>query len=189
MTIEEFFGQGGALAQTLPAFEARPGQLQMAQLIERGFLENAHTIVEAGTGVGKSMAYLIPAIRSKRKVVISTGTIALQEQLMRKDIPMAIAATGIPARAELLKGRNHYLCRAKYERAVGERLVASSAYGTGPNKRRLATVPSSSSFRAPTIGNRSTPMPMIASVNFASASARAGSSCGAMRRATPISSS
>ena len=127
MTIEEFFGQGGALAHTLPAFEARPGQLQMAQLIERGFLENAHTIVEAGTGVGKSMAYLIPAIRSKRKVVISTGTIALQEQLMRKDIPMAIAATGIPARAELLKGRNHYLCRSKYERAVGERLVASSA--------------------------------------------------------------
>ncbi|HTX03160.1 MAG TPA: DEAD/DEAH box helicase, partial [Candidatus Acidoferrales bacterium] len=127
MTIDEFFGQGGALSQTLPAFEARPGQLQMAQLIERGFLENAHTIVEAGTGVGKSMAYLIPAIRSKRKVVISTGTIALQEQLMRKDIPMAVAATGIPARAELLKGRNHYLCRSKYERAVGERLVASSA--------------------------------------------------------------
>ena len=67
MTIDEVFAQGGALAQTLPAFETRPGQLQMAQLIERGFLENAHTIVEAGTGVGKSMAYLIPAIRSKRK--------------------------------------------------------------------------------------------------------------------------
>jgi ATP-dependent DNA helicase DinG len=127
VTIEEVFGAQGPLAATIPNFEPRAGQVQMAQLIERGFLENAHTIVEAGTGVGKSMAYLIPALRSKKKVVISTGTIALQEQLMRKDIPMAIEAVGIPARAELLKGRNHYLCRSKYERAVGERLVAPNA--------------------------------------------------------------
>ena len=127
MTLDELFAPTGALAGTLPAFEARLGQVQMAHLIERGFLENAHTIVEAGTGVGKSMAYLIPALRSKKKVVISTGTIALQEQLIRKDIPMAVAAVGIPARAELLKGRNHYLCRSKYERAVSERLVAPTA--------------------------------------------------------------
>lgn len=127
MTIDDVFSSEGPLGRTLPAFEPRPGQVQMAQLIERGFLENAHTIVEAGTGVGKSMAYLIPALRSKKKVVISTGTIALQEQLIRKDIPMAIEALDVAARAELLKGRNHYLCRSKYERAVGERLVAPTA--------------------------------------------------------------
>lgn len=127
MTIDEVFAGDGPLARTLPAFESRPGQVQMAQLIERGFMENAHTIVEAGTGVGKSIAYLVPALRSGKKVVISTGTIALQEQLVTKDIPMAIDALGVRARAELLKGRNHYLCRSKYDRAVGERLVAPSA--------------------------------------------------------------
>ena len=77
MQIEETFGPQGPIARTLPGFEARPGQVQMAQLIERGILENAHTIVEAGTGVGKSLAYLVPALRSGKKVVISTGTIAL----------------------------------------------------------------------------------------------------------------
>ena len=127
MTIDDVFAGDGVLARKLDAFEARPGQVQMARLIERGFLENAHTLVEAGTGVGKSIAYLVPALRSGKKVVISTGTIALQEQLVTKDIPLAIEALGIPVRAELLKGRNHYLCRAKYERAVGERLVAPSA--------------------------------------------------------------
>ncbi|MGH7683207.1 MAG: ATP-dependent DNA helicase, partial [Vulcanimicrobiaceae bacterium] len=127
MTIDELFAPEGSLARNLTSFEGRPGQVQMARLIERGFLENAHTLAEAGTGVGKSMAYLIPALRSGKKVVISTGTIALQEQLIQKDIPLAIRALGIPARAELLKGRNHYLCRAKYDRAVSERLVAPTA--------------------------------------------------------------
>ena len=127
MTIEETFGPEGPIAHTLPGFEARPGQVQMAQLIERGILENAHTVVEAGTGVGKSLAYLVPALRSGKKVVISTGTIALQEQLVRKDIPLVVNALGITARVELLKGRNHYLCRQKYEKMSAERLVAPSA--------------------------------------------------------------
>jgi ATP-dependent DNA helicase DinG len=125
-TIEETFGPGGPIAGSLAGFEARPGQVQMAQLIERGILENAHTIVEAGTGVGKSLAYLVPALRSGKKIVISTGTIALQEQLVRKDIPLVVKALGINARVELLKGRNHYLCRQKYEKMSAERLVAPS---------------------------------------------------------------
>lgn len=125
--LEEVFGPGGAIAGTLRGFESRPGQVQMAQLIERGILENLHTVVEAGTGVGKSLAYLVPALRSGKKVVVSTGTIALQEQLVQKDIPLVVAALGIDVRVELLKGRNHYLCRAKYERMSGERLVAPTA--------------------------------------------------------------
>ena len=123
-TIDDIFATDGPLARSIPGFEGRPGQVQMARLVERGFLENAHTIVEAGTGIGKSLAYLVPALRSGKKIVVSTGTIALQEQLVRKDIPMVIEALGIPARVELLKGRNHYLCRSKYERASAERLIA-----------------------------------------------------------------
>jgi ATP-dependent DNA helicase DinG len=125
-TTEELFAPGGPLASALPGFEARPGQVQMAQSIERGILEGLHTIVEAGTGVGKSLAYLIPAIRSGKKIVLSTGTIALQEQLVRKDIPLVERALGIPLRVTLLKGRNHYLCKQKYQRMRAERLIASS---------------------------------------------------------------
>ncbi|MGB6987485.1 MAG: ATP-dependent DNA helicase [Candidatus Aquilonibacter sp.] len=126
LTTEELFAPGGPLARALPGFEARPGQVQMAQSIERGILEGMHTIVEAGTGVGKSLAYLVPAVRSGKKVALSTGTIALQEQLVRKDIPLVEGALGIPLRVTLLKGRNHYLCKQKYERMRAERLIASS---------------------------------------------------------------
>ena len=99
----------------------------MAQFIERGLLEGMHSIVEAGTGTGKSLAYLIPALRSHKKIVISTGTIALQEQLVNKDIPLAAKALEVPVRVTLLKGRNHYLCKQKFERVRADRLVAESA--------------------------------------------------------------
>ncbi len=126
VSIERVFAPDGPLARGLAGFEARPGQVQMSQLIERGFLESAHTLVEAGTGVGKSLAYLVPALRSGKKIVISTATIALQEQLVRKDIPLVLGALDIPARVVLLKGRNHYLCRSKLDRMRTERLVAQS---------------------------------------------------------------
>ncbi len=125
-TIEHVFSGEGPLARALSGFEARPGQVQMAQLVERGILEGMHTIVEAGTGVGKSLAYLVPAVRSGKKIVLSTGTIALQEQLVKKDLPLVERALGVPLRVTLLKGRNHYLCKQKYERMRGDRLVPSS---------------------------------------------------------------
>lgn len=125
-TVDETFAAGGPLARTLAGFESRPGQVQMARLIERGILEGAHTIVEAGTGVGKSLAYLVPAIRSGKKVVLSTGTIALQEQLVKKDIPLVRRALDVPLRVTLLKGRGHYLCKQKFERVRADRLVAPS---------------------------------------------------------------
>jgi len=127
MPLDETLGPQGPIARTLTGFESRHGQVQMAQLIERGILESVHTVVEAGTGVGKSLAYLVPALRSGKKVVISTGTIALQEQLVRKDIPLVVEALGLSPRVELLKGRNHYLCRQKYDQMSAERLVAPSA--------------------------------------------------------------
>jgi ATP-dependent DNA helicase DinG len=126
IAIDDVFAPGGPIEHTLEGFEARPGQVQMAQLIERGFLEGMHTIVEAGTGVGKSLAYLVPALRSGKKIVLSTGTIALQEQLFQKDIPLVVKALDIPARVTLLKGRSHYLCKQKLERMRSERLLAPS---------------------------------------------------------------
>lgn len=124
--VDDAFASDGPIARALPGFELREGQVRMARLIERGFLENVHTVVEAGTGVGKSLAYLVPALRAGARVVISTGTIALQEQLVRKDIPLVAKALGVDARVVLLKGRNHYLCKAKFERESGARLIAPS---------------------------------------------------------------
>ena len=124
--VDDAFAPGGPIALALPGFEAREGQVRMARLIQRGFLENVHTIVEAGTGVGKSLAYLVPALRAGARVVVSTGTIALQEQLVRKDIPLVTKALDIEARVVLLKGRNHYLCKAKFEKESGARLIAPS---------------------------------------------------------------
>jgi ATP-dependent DNA helicase DinG len=126
-SLDAIFATDGPLARALPGFEARAGQVQMSRLIERGFLESAHTLVEAGTGVGKSLAYLVPALRSGKKVVVSTATIALQEQLVRKDIPLVLGTLGIRARVELLKGRNQYLCRSKLDRLRADRLIAQSA--------------------------------------------------------------
>lgn len=126
VSLERVFGSDGPIAKTLSGYEPRVGQIQMAQLVERGIMEGMHTIVEAGTGVGKSLAYLVPAVRSGKKVVLSTGTIALQEQLVQKDIPLVSEALATPLRVTLLKGRSHYLCRQKIERLRENRLVAPS---------------------------------------------------------------
>jgi ATP-dependent DNA helicase DinG len=124
--LETIFGCDGPFAERLDGYEPRAGQLQMAQLVERGVMEGMHTIVEAGTGVGKSLAYVVPAARSGKKVVLSTGTIALQEQLVHKDIPLVQEALGLPLRVTLLKGRSHYLCRQKLGRLRENRLLAPS---------------------------------------------------------------
>jgi ATP-dependent DNA helicase DinG len=124
ISLEEVFATGGPLAAVRGGLEPRPGQLAMAQRIERGMLESVHTLVEAGTGVGKSYGYLIPALRSGKRVVISTGTVALQERLVESDIPTVARALGLEPRVVLLKGRNHYLCRDKFERQNNGALLA-----------------------------------------------------------------
>src|SRR6202142_4573997 len=86
-SLYQFFAPGGVLARTHPAYEFRGGQLQMAQAVEQALEEKRHLIVEAGTGTGKTLAYLMPVIRSGKRVIISTGTKNLQEQLFYKDIP------------------------------------------------------------------------------------------------------
>ena len=87
VTIEGIFGAGGLLESRHPGYEFRSSQLAMAEIVDEAFQKHQHAIIEAGTGTGKTLAYLIPAIRSGRRVVISTATKSLQEQLFDKDVP------------------------------------------------------------------------------------------------------
>lgn len=111
-TLHAFFAPGGLLAQSKLPYEFRKGQLEMAQEVERAIEEGRHLIVEAGTGTGKTLAYLLPALRSGRRVIVSTGTKNLQEQLYFKDIPFLESMLG-PLRVTYMKGRANYLCRHK----------------------------------------------------------------------------
>ncbi len=116
-TIAEIFGPGGALEKFMPeGYEHRPTQLEMAELVEAAFKEKRHLIVEAGTGTGKTLAYLIPAIRSGRRVVISTATKSLQEQLFEKDIPFLQKYFAPELKVAVMKGRGNFLCREKVYR-------------------------------------------------------------------------
>ena len=113
----QFFAPGGVLSRTHPAYEFRRGQLQMAQAVEQALEEKRHLIAEAGTGTGKTLAYLMPVIRSGKRVIISTGTKNLQEQLFYKDVPFLEQALYGNTSGRLsvcyMKGRNNYLCRKK----------------------------------------------------------------------------
>src|SRR5207237_1169604 len=115
--VYQFSAPGGMLSKTHPAYEFRRGQLQMAQAVEQALEEKRHLIVEAGTGTGKTLAYLVPVIRSGKRVVISTGTKNLQEQLFYKDVPFLERAFFPDGENKLrvcyMKGRNNYLCRQK----------------------------------------------------------------------------
>ncbi|HEY6009263.1 MAG TPA: DEAD/DEAH box helicase, partial [Geobacteraceae bacterium] len=121
--VEDFYAPGGALAGTLKGYEPRGEQLRMAFAVAEAFNEGRVAMIEAGTGTGKSLAYLYPAVlwatRNKERVVISTNTINLQEQLIKKDIPL-LQRTGLAFRAVLVKGRGNYLCRRKLEAVRGE---------------------------------------------------------------------
>ena len=110
--LEEFFSPGGILSRSGLPYEYRPGQLEMARAMERAFTEKRHLIVEAGTGTGKTLAYLLPALRLGQRVIISTGTRNLQEQIFFKDIPFLESLLG-PLRVSYMKGRGNYLCRHK----------------------------------------------------------------------------
>jgi ATP-dependent DNA helicase DinG len=126
LTIENVLGSGGLVAKTLPGYESRPAQIAMAKLVNRGLLEHVHVMAEAGTGTGKSLGYLVPALLSGQRVVVSTATLALQEQLLTKDIPLILGALDSQARVIQLKGRHNYLCREKLE-TLRQRLVLAQS--------------------------------------------------------------
>jgi ATP-dependent DNA helicase DinG len=109
--VHEHFRPGGALARALPDFEPRPEQAALADAVETALATGRHLVAEAGTGVGKSLAYLLPALESGQRVVVATATKALQEQLLRHDVPLAATALARDVEVAVVKGRQNYLCR------------------------------------------------------------------------------
>jgi len=113
--LDDIFGPDGLLADAHPRYEHRPRQIEMARGVQRALDRRRALVVEAATGTGKTLAYLIPALRSDQRVVISTGTKALQEQLFHKDIPFLERHWPEPFESALLKGRSNYLCRLRFD--------------------------------------------------------------------------
>jgi ATP-dependent DNA helicase DinG len=122
--MQDFFGPGGVLEQRLGDYEFRPSQIRMAEAVQRALEQQNHVIIEAGTGTGKTLAYLLPALLHGRRILVSTGTKTLQDQIFYKDIPLLETVLGRPIRAAYLKGRNNYLCRLKLETLHAEGLFS-----------------------------------------------------------------
>lgn len=118
--LKQFFSASGGCAAVLPGWRARPQQLAMAEAVERAIAGNGVLLAEAGTGTGKTLAYLIPALLSGGKVVISTGTKALQDQLFHRDLPAARRALKSPVKVALLKGRANYVCHHHLRRNLSD---------------------------------------------------------------------
>lgn len=129
------FSPDGALAKHIPNFRSRPQQLEMAQAIAEAISTNRQLITEAGTGTGKTYAYLVPALLAGGKVVISTGTKNLQDQLYQRDLPTVRDALKVPVSTALLKGRSNYLCHHHLERAQSD-----GRFTTREDARHLARI-------------------------------------------------
>jgi ATP-dependent DNA helicase DinG len=119
-TLDAIFRDGGTLARALPGFRFRPQQLAMAQAIAAAMAQRGQLVAEAGTGTGKTFAYLVPALLYGGKVIISTGTKTLQDQLFERDLPLVRDALAAPVTVALLKGRANYVCHHHLERAAHE---------------------------------------------------------------------
>src|ERR1700736_6513237 len=130
---DDVFNLEGPLARALPGYAYRPEQAAMAKAVGLALARLEPLIVEAGTGTGKTFAYLVPALLSGRSVIISTGTRTLQDQLFRRDVPLLAKALGLPAKIALLKGRTNYLCRHRLDLATQQ----GSLLGPERNVARL----------------------------------------------------
>jgi ATP-dependent DNA helicase DinG len=111
----DILGEGGALASLIPGYRVREAQLNMASMVEKALADRSVLMVEAGTGTGKTFAYLVPALQSGAKVIVSTGTRNLQDQLFHRDLPTVRNALEVPVSVALLKGRANYLCPYRLE--------------------------------------------------------------------------
>ena len=113
--LVSILGAGGRLARALGSYEERPQQVEMARVALAALHDGTHALIEAGTGTGKTLAYLVPALLSGKKVVVSTATKTLQDQIFFKDIPLLARALGVEIPAAYMKGRGNYLCKLRYE--------------------------------------------------------------------------
>ncbi|MHB1131679.1 MAG: ATP-dependent DNA helicase [Chloroflexota bacterium] len=141
-SMRDVLGPGGVVAQSLPGYEAREPQLLMAEAVAAAIDSGQHCLVEAGTGTGKSLAYLVPAIYAGKKTVVSTAVKSLQEQLWRKDVPFLHAVLPRPFSAALLKGRGNYLCLQRWDEEVGEQEMFGASYEYAEVKGWLETTES-----------------------------------------------
>ena len=139
LDLEDIFGHEGPLERALPGFKVRRQQLRMAQRVAAAVDARENLAVEAGTGTGKTFAYLVPALVSGVRVLISTGTRTLQDQLFSKDLPLVAAALGRPARVALLKGRSNYLCQYRLAQAAveGEQLSLDAGLDEPSSSSRI----------------------------------------------------
>jgi ATP-dependent DNA helicase DinG len=137
MNYQEIFGAEGPLAGAIPGYAFRSEQAAMAAAVGRALTRGEPLIVEAGTGIGKTFAYLVPALLSGLHVIISTGTRTLQDQLFHRDVPLLARALGMPVKMALLKGRANYLCRHRLELATVQKSLFPAERGTA---RLLARV-------------------------------------------------
>ncbi len=119
--IEDVLGPKGLLSHRLDFFQPREAQLDMSKLIGESFCDTVPAVVEGGTGIGKTLAYLVPALLAGIKVVVSTGTKTLQDQIFFKDLPPLLDALGLETKTAYLKGRNNYLCKWRFERHAAQR--------------------------------------------------------------------
>jgi ATP-dependent DNA helicase DinG len=133
--LTEIFGSAGPLARSLPGYAVRGEQVEMAEHVAAALEGRETLIVEAGTGTGKTFAYLVPALVSGRRVILSTGTRALQDQLYHRDLPSICGALGRPVRIALLKGRANYLCRHRLD------LAEQQAYARGVRREVALAIP------------------------------------------------
>ena len=135
LPLADILGPAGPLARALPGYTTRPQQVEMAEHVAAALAGRSQLIVEAGTGTGKTFAYLVPALLSGRKVIVSTGTRALQDQLYHRDLPTICSAIGRPVRVALLKGRANYLCAHRLD------LAEQQAYARGLRKEVAVALP------------------------------------------------
>ena len=157
-TVDEHLAADSALARSIPGFVARAQQMELANAIAKTIAQRGQLVAEAGTGTGKTYAYLVPALLSGGKVIISTGTKTLQDQLFQRDLPTIRAALNVPSIVALLKGRSNYVCHYHLERTAKEGrlesrndvrylrdIVRFAKHSSSGDKAALASVPENAS--------------------------------------------
>lgn len=157
------FDNGSLLGQATEAFAQRFGQREMAQAVAQTIESGGALVVEAGTGVGKTFAYLVPALLSGERVMVSTATKALQDQLFSRDLPRLLKALGLPARTALLKGRSSYLCIHRMKLARQEHVERSALLALAKIEKWAVTTSSGDLAELPGLDERSSIIPLVTS--------------------------
>jgi ATP-dependent DNA helicase DinG len=163
--VRAAFAPEGVLARTVDAFRPRSGQTEMALAVADAMAERSVLVAEAGTGVGKTYAYLVPALLSGERVLLSTATKTLQDQLFARDLPRLTQALGLPLRTALLKGRASYLCLHRLEQArrEGAATAPQAAYALARIERWAQATRSGDLAELPGLDERSPVIPLVTS--------------------------